>query len=217
MHWVYYFGRILIHFLVFPFAWWKIRGKENLPEKGPLLIICNHLSIADPPIVAASIKLRCVVMGKSELFEHRWSRFWIKNFGTFPVRRNSFDREALRQTENWINKGISVIMFPEGGRAKSGKLEKGLPGAALLASRLGVPVLPVAITETDNFEERMGWMIFHRPTVTVTIGKPFKLENEGKLDRSRRNELIDGMMMKIAELLPENYRGVYGRKTGTGN
>lgn len=217
MHWVYYFGRFLIHLLVFPFAWWKIRGKENLPAQGPLLIICNHLSIADPPMVAASIKLRCVVMGKAELFENRWSRFWIKNFGTFPVRRNTFDREALRQAESWLKKGVSVIMFPEGGRARSFQLEKGLPGAALLASRLGVPVLPVSITGTDHFEKHMGWMVLHRPTVTVTIGKPFHLEREGKLAKSERGDLIDGMMKKIAELLPPEYRGVYGEDNETGH
>jgi 1-acyl-sn-glycerol-3-phosphate acyltransferase len=110
--------------------------------------------------------------GQVELFKNRWSRFWVKNFGAFPVRRNSFDREALRQTESWIKKRHIGHHVPGGGRARSGKLEKGLPGAALLASRLGVPVLPVAITGTNHFEERMGWMLLHRPKITVTIGKP---------------------------------------------
>lgn len=210
MHWVYYFGRGLIIFLLITFGRWKVRGRENLPEKGPCLVICNHLHIADPPIVAAFIRLKCVFMAKDELFHHRWSRFWVKNFGAFPVKRDTFDREALRQTEYWIKQGFSVIMFPEGGRSREAKLKPAMPGAALLAARLGVPVLPVGITGTEHFRHLV-WSFFHHPLVTLNIGKPFRPEiTDGRLNRERRNALIHDMMKEISALLPPEYRGVYG-------
>ena len=210
MHWVYYFGRGLIRVLVFMVGSWRTVGRENVPERGPVLIVSNHLHLADPPIVAASIPLKCVLMAKEELWQNGWSRFWVENFGAFPVRREGVDREALRQAESWLKKGVSLIMFPEGSRSKSGKMKTALPGAALIASRLGVPILPVGITGTEKYRKIL-WAVSHRPAMTVTIGKPFTLPaNDGKLNKEHRNKMINDIMRKIAALLPPEYHGVYG-------
>lgn len=217
MHWVYYFGRGLIRLLLVIFGRWKVYGKENVPKEGPLLVICNHLHIADPPIVATFLPRKCVFMAKDELFQHGWSRFWVKNFGAFPVKRDTVDRESLRQAEYWLTQGFCVIMFPEGGRSRSRKLMEALPGAALLASRLGVPVLPVGLTGTDHLRH-LKWSFFHHPLVTVTFGKPFQPSaGNGKLAKGGRKTLMDDMMKKIAALLPKEYRGVYGEKNDAGN
>lgn len=209
MHWVYYFGRILIRMLVFPAASWHIKGRENVPESGPLLIVCNHLHLADPPIVAASIRLKSVFMAKEELFRHWWPRFWVSNFGSFPVKRGGVDREALRLAEHWLQQGISLIMFPEGSRSRNAQMQPALPGAALIASRLGIPILPVSISGTDKLK-KLGWCLRHRPRITVTIGKPFTPPPaDGKLTREQRNRLINDIMIKIAALLPPEYHGVY--------
>lgn len=209
MHWVYYFGRVLIRILVFPVASWHVRGRENIPERGPILIVCNHLHIADPPIVAASIPLKCVLMAKEELWHNGWSRFWVEHFGAFPVRRGGVDREAIRLAEHWLQQGVSLIMFPEGTRSPDARMQPALPGAALIASRLGIPVLPVSITGTDKLRKVL-WCMLHRPRITVTIGQPFKPQlADGKLTREQRNRLINDMMRKIAALLPPEYQGVY--------
>ena len=187
MHWVYYFGRVLIRILVFLFASWEVKGRENVPARGPVLIVCNHLHIADPPIVAASIKLRTVFMAKDELWHNSWSRFWVENFGAFPVRRGGFDRDAIRQAEDWLQKGVSVIMFPEGRRSNDAQLQPAFSGAALIALHLGVPILPVAITGTDKLNHLMRCLI-HRAKITVTIGQPFNPPSpDGKLTRDQRN------------------------------
>jgi 1-acyl-sn-glycerol-3-phosphate acyltransferase len=209
MHWVYYFGRVLIRILVFPFAGWEIKGRENVPAPGPVLIVCNHLHLADPPIVAASIPLKCVFMAKADLWHNKWSRFWVENFGAFPVKRGGVDREAIRQAEDWLKKGVSVIMFPEGSRSQTARMQPALPGAALIASRMGVPVLPVSIAGTDKLRHFM-WCLRHRPTITVTIGQPFNLPaDDEKTTREQRNELMNDIMRKVAGLLPKEYRGVY--------
>jgi 1-acyl-sn-glycerol-3-phosphate acyltransferase len=208
MHWVYYFGRFLIHILVFPFAIWEVKGKENLPEHGPVLIVSNHLYLGDPPILAASLRLKAVFMAKEELFRDRWSRFWVQNFGAFPVRRGGIDREAIRQAERWLQEGVSVIMFPEGTRSPYARLTPGLNGAALIASRLGVPILPVGIAGTEKLKKlRLRW---HRPRITITIGQPFQLPPaDGRLTKEERRRLTDEIMGYIAALLPPEYRGVY--------
>jgi len=160
-------------------------------------------------MVAASIKLKSVVMAKEELYRHWWSRFWVGNFGSFPVRRGGIDREVLRQAERWLKQGVSVIMFPEGSRSQTTQMQPALAGAALIVSRLGIPILPVGINGTDKLRN-LGWCVLHRPTVTVTIGKPFNPPPyDGKLNREQRNQLMNDIMRKIAALLPQEYHGVY--------
>jgi 1-acyl-sn-glycerol-3-phosphate acyltransferase len=212
MHWVYYFGRVLIRIVAFFFASWEVKGQENLPAQGPLLITCNHAHIADPPMIAASIKLRTVFMAKDDLWHNPWSRFWVENFGAFPVYRGAFSRESIRRAEEWLQKGISVIIFPEGGRSKSGKLKTAYPGAALIAMHAGVPILPVSICGTHQLNS-LWRCFFHRARVTVTIGKPFSPPpHNGKLSKEQRARLTEEIMLEIAGLLPPEYRGVYGKE-----
>ena len=211
MHWVYYFGRGLIRVLAFPFGGWKVSGRENVPASGPFLVVSNHLHLADPPIIAASFPLKCVLMAKADLWESGWSRFWVSNFGAFPVRRGGVDRNAIHQAEKWIKRGVSVIMFPEGTRSPDGTMKPALPGAVLIATRLNIPIIPVGIKGSDKLRnlKRAFW---HHPMIRVRIGKPFTLPPfGGKLTREKRQELTRIMMEHVAELLPPEYRGVYAR------
>lgn len=209
MHWVYYFGRILIHILLFPVAFLRVKGRENVPGPGPYLIVCNHNHIADPPIVGTCFKHKSVFMAKSELWNNAWSRFWVENYGAFPIHRGGVDREAVRHAEKWVMRGVSVIMFPEGTRSRNGQMQQALPGSVLLATRLGVPILPVGITGSDKLR-KLRWAFLHHPTITVNIGKPFDLpKTDGKLTREERRRLIIYIMGHVAELLPPEYRGVY--------
>lgn len=209
MHWVYYFGRILIHILLFPVAFLRVKGHGNIPGPGPYLIVCNHNHIADPPIVGTCVKQKSVFMAKSDLWDNAWSRFWVENYGAFPVRRGGVDRSAIRHAEKWVKRGVSVVMFPEGTRSRNGQMQQALPGSVLLATRLGIPILPVGITGSDKLR-KLGWAFLHHPTITVNIGKPFNLpETGGKLNREERNRLITYIMGHVAELLPPEYRGEY--------
>jgi 1-acyl-sn-glycerol-3-phosphate acyltransferase len=209
MHFIYYLGRFLIHPVVFPFADWKVVGKENIRGSGPYLITCNHLHIADPPIVAASMPLKTVFMAKEELWRNGWSRYWVENFPAFPVSRGGSSIEAVRRSGEWLKKGFSLIIFPEGGRSKNGKMQPALQGAALIAMKTGVPVLPVSIRGTYNLRD-LKWCLFHRQQVIVTIGQPFQpVLNPEQTAKEQRQALTDEIMRKIAALLPPELRGVY--------
>jgi 1-acyl-sn-glycerol-3-phosphate acyltransferase len=216
MHWVYYFGRFLSRLILVTMSSWRVKGRENVPDQGPFLIVCNHLHVADPPIVAASIKLKAVIMAKEELFRQRWSRFWVKNFGAFPIHRGAPDRKAFKQAEHWLKQGVSLIMFPEGKRSSTIQMQPAFPGSALIALRLGIRVLPVSIIGTEKLRESDWWL--RRPRILVTIGKPFYPPAvDGRLTRAELYQLTDSIMEHIAELLPPEYQGIYASEKSTNN
>jgi 1-acyl-sn-glycerol-3-phosphate acyltransferase len=189
---------------------WRVNGKENVPRNGPLIVVSNHLSMVDPPLLSASIPRRIVFMSKEELFRS-WGRVFVRAFGAFPVHRGTLDREAIRQAMRVLNNGQVLGIFPEGGRNKSHALEKAELGAALIALRSGAPILPVGISGTENVKGPR--MIFRQPRITVTIGQPFYLsENKERPTRERLVEATDVIMRRIAEVLPSHYRGIYGER-----
>jgi 1-acyl-sn-glycerol-3-phosphate acyltransferase len=155
-------------------------------------------------------------MAKEELFQNWWSRFWVKNFGAFPVRRQGAGREALNNAEKWLKQGVSLIIFPEGKRSGTIQMQSALTGAALIASRLGVPVLPVSITGTEELRKSDWWR--HRPKITVNIGQPFYVPSaDGGLTKDERYQLANSIMEHIAGLLPAEYRGVYAGGENAGH
>ena len=212
MHWFYYLGRFLTRVILFIIARWRVRGRENIPQHGPLLIVANHLNLADPPIVGVSIKRKAVFMAKEELFRNWLIRFFVKGYGAFPVRRGRLSRDALRQAEQWLARDVALVMFPEGKRSSGHQLQPAFPGSALIASRLGAPILPVGIAGTEKVKGLTWWL--RRPEITVNIGKPFYLPpaTKGKLTKKELSGLTNSIMRHIAELLPPEYRGEYGDK-----
>ncbi len=128
------------------------------------------------------------------------------------MQRDTFDRDAIRQAEYWIKRGVSVIMFPEGGRSRNASLHTAFPGAALIARRIGVPILPISITGTEKFR-KLTRCFPRRARVTVTFGQPFTPPpRNGRLTKAQRDELTSGIMRRIAALLPPEYRGIYAEK-----
>lgn len=206
MHWFHYVGKILLRVLLSLLTRWRVVGGENVPEQGPLLVVANHLNLADPPIVSVSLGRKAIFMAKEELFRTRFSSYFVRNFGAFPVRRGGIDREALRQARQCLEKGLALVMFPEGRRSQTAQLQSAFHGPVLLASRAGVPVLPVGISGTEKIRGAAWWL--KRPGITVNIGRPFQLPAvNGKLRKSEMAQQTDFMMARIAELLPPKYRG----------
>lgn len=190
---------------------WQVKGKENIPCQGPLLIVANHLSLADPPVLGAAISRKAVFMAKEELFQHRFSNYFVRNCGAFPVRRGGLDRKALKQAEQILAQGMALIIFPEGKRSDDSQLQPAFPGSALIASRSGAPILPVGIIGTEKIRGSTWWL--HRPRITVNIGHVFQPpSSNGKLTRIERARLTNSIMEHIAGLLPPEYRGDYGKR-----
>ena len=208
MSWIYYVGRAAVWLFFFLLTRRVIRGKENIPSRGPMLIVANHLHNADPPLIGSNLRRIMFFMAKEGIFRSRLIAYCMYRFGVFPVNRQRLSRSALRQAHQVLDNGQALAIFPEGRRSRRGHLEKPLPGSALIACRSGVPVFPVGITGTEQIKG-VSW-IFRRPTITVNIGSPFYLTPaDGKLSKEELATLTDSIMWRIAELLPLEYRGKY--------
>ncbi len=196
--------------VIWTFGRWRVRGREHVPASGPLLIVANHLNNADPPLIGATIRSRRIrFMAKIELFQGGVKGLPIRLFGAFPVRRFEADLAALRTAQELLRAGEAVAILPEGHRNRNGvAMQQPYPGAALIALRSGAPVLPVAITGTQQIRG-LGVLLKH-PRITVTIGEPFVLEHRGKIDRAAVQAGSETIMRRIAALLPPAYRGVWG-------
>jgi len=205
--WFYYVGRLMVRMLLL-LTRCQVRGRENVPSQGPVLVVANHLNLADPPLLWVSLGRKVVFMAKEELFRFRFIGYFIRGLGAFPVHRGQLDRKALRQAERILVEGLALVTFPEGTRSKNAQLQPAFSGSALIALRSGVPILPVGISGTERIKG-VAWLL-RRPRVTVNIGQPFHLPLAGsKLTKVELARLTNYMMGRIAELLPQEYRGNY--------
>jgi 1-acyl-sn-glycerol-3-phosphate acyltransferase len=176
-------------------------------------VVSNHVSYADQYLLVISLDQEMIFMAKEELFRYQPLKFLVESFGAFPVRRGGMDRKALSEAGQVLDQGLTLFMFPEGTRSKNARLKPAYPGTALIALRSGVPILPVGITGMEFAEKDPFWLVFHRPQITVNIGRPFHLTApSSKPNKAQLGELAGYIMEQIAALLPRRYRGHYGGK-----
>jgi len=191
----------------------EVKGKENIPSQGPVLVVANHLNLADPPLLGISLGRTAIFMAKEELFRSRFSAYFVSSFGSFAVHRGKVDRKAMHRAKQVLADGLALVMFPEAKRSRGAQLQPALPGSALIAIRSCVPILPVGIAGTEKIKG-LSW-ILRRPHITLNIGRPFSLPlADSKLTKAELAEHTDFIMEHIAELLPPQYRGVYGETKG---
>jgi 1-acyl-sn-glycerol-3-phosphate acyltransferase len=194
---------------------------DGLPTDGPLIIASNHLSNADPPLIASwltpALDRAVHWMAKQEALDWPIAGAFLKANGAFGIRRGAADTDAFRLAKRVLDDGRVLGTFPEGRRSHSGALERGKEGVALLAIRTGAPVLPVAVWGTERL-----WPVgstFPHPggRVHLRVGAPFVLERrtvDGK--REDLQAVADRLMHGIAILLPPEYRGVYAAAVAEG-
>lgn len=184
-------------------------GQENVPKNGPLIVAANHLSLVDPPLIGGFFPRRIVFMAKDELFSFP-SGLLIRALGAFPARKTKVSVEALRRALGVLDDGQVLGIFPEGKRSFDCEMQKAELGVAFIAHRSGVPIVPVGISGSEAFE--YSGAMFKRPKVTVAIGQPFSFsKSEGRLTREQLTHTADVIMERIGDLLPREYRGVYGK------
>ncbi len=211
--WFFHPGAILTSWLLWLVGRGAVQGLEHGPREGAYLLVSNHCSNFDPPFIGWAVGHRTgrVIhfMAKDEM--RRWPLVgWLaRQSGVFFVRRGEGDRAAQRHALGLLEAGRPIGVFPEGTRSRDGKLKEGRAGAALLAMRSGVPLLPVGVAGSHRvFPGRS--RLPHRSRVTIRIGAPFRLPRTDALDRSMLREGTDRIMREIAALLPVEQRGRWG-------
>lgn len=195
--------RFLYHFM------FKLdmQGREYAPKTGPLLVIINHTHFLDPLIPTSYLRPDVYPMAKADLFEGNW-KWMFDAYGSFPVRRGEADMQAFKHAFRLLRAGHAVLMAPEGTRAKSGGLQPAHEGAGLIASRAGIPILPVALWGGRDMVK--GMKALHLETIHVRVHKPLIVQQgQAKFTRDDISSITDEIMYTLATMLPPEYRGVY--------
>lgn len=187
----------------------QVDGRENIPASGPYIVVLNHCSTVDTPVLLLSFPTQ------------RWRFFavekWKKHpifgplmawLGAIYIAPHDVERQQLRAALDAVEEGIVFGLAPEGTRSRNGQLMAGKEGAAYLAARSGVPILPVGLENTDVLFSRFKKM--KTTAVKVHIGRPFHLPELGRRVRSKDLALLTHfIMVHIANQLPARYHGIY--------
>ncbi len=180
----------------------RVEGGEYEPAAGPVLVIANHVSTLDPPIVGVALRRQCRYMAKQELMDTPVLGWFLSTIGVFPVRRGEADRRSIRIALDALDRGGLLVMFPEGTRSPDGRLQIAEPGAALLALRTGAPVLPVAVIGTQHAMPK-GAKWPRRTPVVVRMGPTIQPpKREGRIDRAELDAWGQQFIGLLAALLP---------------
>jgi 1-acyl-sn-glycerol-3-phosphate acyltransferase len=159
---VKYLGKVFL----FPFFPYKVIGKEFLKTKGPVIMICNHISLLDPIMLAFITPRQISFIAKVELFHHPLARWFLPRVNAFPVNRHSNDITAIKKSLQVLKDGNIFGIFPEGTRGQTGEIRPFEKGLGFIALKSDALILPIRFKR--NFK------LFRKQTIIV--GKPFKLE-----------------------------------------
>lgn len=185
-------------------------GFENLPA-GAYIATANHLGRLDVPLIYYLLRRDDIILIAAEKYQKNpvW-RWAARQLDAIFVDRFNADFQALRKVLQRLKQGGVFVIAPEGTRSKTGGLLKGRPGASFLAAKAGVPVVPVAVTGTEDAVVGAQFHRLKRANVTLRIGTPYTLP---PVAGPAREAALDGyteeIMCQIAALLPPNYRGHY--------
>jgi len=177
------------------------RGAEHVPAAGPVLFAANHVSLLDPPVVAAGAPRQLHFLAKEQLFRVPLLGRLIRAVNARPVRRGGSDPAALRVALRVLEEGGALLIFPEGSRGPEGVLRAARPGAAMLAVMTGAPVVPVYVSGTGRAWPTGRWL--PRPAkVRVVFGAPLRFGAPGRGEERKQayERASREMMAAIARL-----------------
>ena len=195
----------LVRFVVFSLVGVEVNGRENVPTSGAYIVVANHTSWKDPPVVSLALRTPIRWMAKTEVFDYVFLGFLLRGIGNFAIRRGESDRRAITLALDVLAKGLPLGVFPEGHRSKTSALLRGRPGISLLADKADALIVPCGIAGTPSARLRP----IHRTDITLRFGKPFRLSDLPPDIRRDRQASADAIMLRIAETLPPRMRGVY--------
>ncbi len=194
----YWFSYCVAKMLGMIFAPRTVLGSKYIPKTGGFLIACNHVSNLDPFLIGLSLRRRISYMAKDTLFHNAILKFMLDRVEAFPVRRETSDIRALRETLRRLKRGSPVVMFPEGTRRVAGSGGKTQSGVGFLALKADVPVLPVYIHGSDQVLPP-GASVPRRSRVTVIFGEPLVFSKKQSYP-----EIMNRIMREIRVLANQN-------------
>ncbi len=202
---------LVIRFVIWLIAKVKASGYENLPETGGFVIAVNHLGFLDAPLAYYALNNWNLFIPVAEKFAENPILRWLgKHLNAIFIDRFNPDLKAMREMIKRMEAGQTLIIAPEGTRARDEKMAQGKPGVAYLASKMGWTILPVAIVGSEDRLVIQNLKRFKRTPIHLIAGKAFTLPPFPKENREEKlQEYTDEIMCRIAVLIPEHNRGYY--------
>ena len=181
----------------------------KVPEKGPLIVACNHINFMDAPLLYTHLQPRIVTgFAKAETWDNPALGLLFDLWGAIPIQRGEADAKAFRRGLEALQQGKILGVAPEGTRSRHGKLGNGLPGIVTLAYHSKAPILPLVFYGVEQLSNNLKEL--KRTDFHIRVGRLFTLIfPDGKMDRQLRKLMVDEIMYQMAVLLPEEYRGYY--------
>lgn len=194
----------------------RIVGRSNVPKSGPIIIASNHLSFIDSFVITLVAPREVSFLAKSSYFTGTGLKGWLSRaffsgVGAIPVVRGAGQaaQNALQGGIDVLGSGKAFSLYPEGTRSLDGRIYKGRTGVGWLALASGAPVIPVALTGTENLQP-VGSKRVHFAKVTVEFGAPLDLSAHGSADSSRaRRAATDEIMAAIQRMSGQEEAGFY--------
>ena len=185
----------------------------KVPLRGPLIGYANHSAMIEVPVFFGLLQPRRITgWAKIELWDNFFLGWIFDLWRIIPLKRGEADTTALRKAVEALNEGYIFGLAPEGTRNITGRLNRAHPGAVMLALRSGATLIPIAHWGGENFSRNIKRL--KRTDFHVRIGEPICLKVEGvRMTRETRQQIVDEMMYRLAELLPPEYRGEYEKVT----
>jgi 1-acyl-sn-glycerol-3-phosphate acyltransferase len=205
--WYYYLVRAIFSVLARLLLQTEVRGRENLPAAGPCLLAFNHLSMVDAPVLLILVPQQMTGMITDKYAQSPFIGWLAHSMGALWITRGEADMDAIKGALGYLRSGGILSVAPEGTRNPSRGLTAGKTGVAYLATRTGAQIVPVAITGTEKVHGNVRRL--RRTRVTVTVGEALTLPADTRAKGEKLEEYTDLMMLRLAALLPPEYRGVY--------
>lgn len=200
----------LIRFVINLIARVEIQGFERVPQDSGFVIATNHLGRLDVTLLFYALE-GDFILPVAEKYEHHWLYGPIGNaMGAIWLDRFNADVGSVREILARMKAGGILVIAPEGTRSKTEAMAKGKPGVAYLAMKAGLPILPIALTGTEDRLVMDRLKHFKKSEIKILIGPAFMLPPVKGRDREAAlREYTDEIMCRIGAMLPEKYRGVY--------
>ncbi len=169
----------------------KLHGRENVPQKGALVVVSNHASLFDPPLLSCCVGRPVAYMAKEELFEIPVLKQAISLYGAYPVKRVQADRSAIRAALKTLEQGWAAGIFLQGTRTPDGRITQPKLGAAMIAAKAQAPILPVSLWGTEKIPQS-GTPF---PLITARIAEPLPPP------ASSKRQVLESVTEKCADII----------------
>jgi len=190
--------------LVLPY---DVQGCENLPARGPAVVMMNHVNLLDVVMPGMFLPRDVVMLSKIENFQAPVLGLFVRAYGALPLRRGEADIEAVRLSLETLKRGQVLVIAPEGTRSGDGRLQPGRDGLAFVAALANVPVVPMAMYGHENWLSNLKRL--RRTPLHVRVGQPFRFRVNGRRRRDELKAMTREAMYRLAALLPPEQRGDY--------